>query len=244
MSAFPSIPADSSYFEQMHKWVERDEARLSSMRNAGAPSGAVFTNCEFPLKIDFPIFEAKAAMAVPTKYYQGLKVDGTALRNDWVHDFCRSVALLEDRSLLLLAQAAASTGTDTFLFYHAVRFASNEYSFSVLGNGRFEVSVGGVMKQGRDLLSGREASHTYEFAFMHNPTKPARMSSTSFRASGLASTVYGRYGGLAHGSEESVITVAHLEPHPYLLADYARLGYKTKNEFIDAVSELLGSLLH
>ncbi|MDO8339783.1 MAG: hypothetical protein Q7T16_03945 [Candidatus Burarchaeum sp.] len=228
----------------MRQWAERDEKRLLLMRNAGAPSGPVFTNLDFPPRISCFLFEAKAAMAVPTKYYQGLKVDGSVLRNDWAHDFCRSLAVLEDRSLLLLAQAVASTGTDTLLFYHAVKFEPNEYSFSALGNGRFELSVSGVAKQGRDLLGGREASHTYDFSFMHSPTKPARLSSTSFRASALASTVYGRYGGLAHTTEESVITVAHLEPHPYLLADYAKLGYKSKNEFIDSVSELLGSLLH
>ena len=242
MSAFPKLPADSSYLEQMRKWAERDEKRLALMKNAGA-GGVVFTNVDFPLAVSYPFFEAKAAMAVPSKYYQGLKVDGSSLRNDWAHDFCRSLALLsEDRSLLLLAQAVASTGTDTLLFYHAVEFAPNEYSFSALGNGRFEISVSNVAKQGRDLLAGLEASHTYEFSFMHNPTKPARLSSTSFRASALASTVYGRYGGLAHGSEESVVTVARFEPHPYLLADYARLGYKSKNEFVDSVSELLGSL--
>jgi len=231
----------SAYLDQMANWAERDAKRLSLMRNAGS-GGAIFTNTEFPLCVGFFLFEAKAAMAVPTKYYQGLKVDDSPLRNDWAHDFCRSIGFLKD-GLLLISKAVARTGTDTLLYYHAVKFSKNEYSFSSLGNGKFEVSVNGVTKQGKDLLRDSEDSHTYDFSFRHNPTKTARLSSTSFRASGLASTVYERHGGLARGAHESVVTVAHLAPHPYLLADFARLGFKSKNEFHDLVGELLRSSL-
>ncbi len=42
----------SSYIEQMRGWAARDANRLSLMRNAGS-GGAVFTNVEFPLKIQY-----------------------------------------------------------------------------------------------------------------------------------------------------------------------------------------------
>ncbi|VVC03674.1 Uncharacterised protein [Candidatus Burarchaeum australiense] len=239
------ISRDSSYLAQMAKWSERDAARLALLRRTGAPGIVAFTNLEFPLRVSYPLFEAKAALAVPTKYYQQLKVNGKVLRNDWAHDFCRSIAFMGG-NLLLVSQAVGgvSAGTDTLLFYHAVSFSPEEYSFSDLGNGKFEVSVQGVAKQGRDLLgnSDSETSHTYDFSFAHNPTKMTRISSTSFKASALASSIYSRHGGLAQQSEESVVTVPHLLPHPYLLVDFALFGFRNKNDFIDSTGELLRSL--
>ncbi|MFA6036414.1 MAG: hypothetical protein WC759_05685 [Candidatus Micrarchaeia archaeon] len=232
----------SAYLAQMKEWAARDGVRLGASKSI-SPAPLLFSNLPFPLQISLPLFEAKAAVAVPTKYYQQLTVDGVQLRNDWAHDFCRSIAFDGD-SLVLVSQAIAKKPeAEVFLGYLAVKFSNGEFSFSDLGNGKFEAAVHGVKKDGVNLLDNSPASHTFSFSFQHNPTKPATISSTSFRASGLASSVYGQHGGLAHASDESVITVAHLEPHPYLLSEHAHFGYASRHDFINDASALLASYL-
>ena len=232
----------SSYLGQMAEWAARDEPRPNASKSISPPPIA-FSNLPFPPKISFPLFEAKAALAVPSKYYQPLSVDDVPLRNDWAHDFCRSVGFV-DGSLLLISQAIAKKPQgEAFLHYLAVKFSKSEFSFNDSGNGKFQISASNVSREGVDLLSGSPASHSFSFSFTHNPTKMATMSSTSFRASGLSSSVYGKHGGLARSTEESVITVAHLEPHPYLLADFAALGYKSRRELLNDTSALLAGYL-
>lgn len=261
----------------MKEWAARDAARLGPSKSI-SPAPLIFSNLPFPLQISFPLFEAKAAVAVPTKYYQPLTVDNAPLRNDWAHDFCRSIGFIGD-DLLLLSQAIAKkpdplfasgekgplsaasipygndapfrfdvkreqkAGGEVFLHHLAVKFAKGEFSFSDKGNGKFEIAVHGVKKDGTNLLDNAPASHAFNFSFQHNPTKLATISSTSFRASGLASSVYGQHGGLASSSDESVITVAHLEPHPYLLVEHAAFGYASRHDFINDASALLAGYL-
>ncbi|RLG17952.1 hypothetical protein DRN67_04705 [Candidatus Micrarchaeota archaeon] len=232
----------SAYIEQMKKWAQRDAERLERMKNTGS-GGPIFTNLGFPLQISFPLFEAKAPMSVPTKYYQALQIDGSPLRNDWAPDFCRSIAFLND-GLLLVSKAVARSGVDTLLFYHAVKFKGNEYSFTALGGGKFEVVVSNVKVKGMDLLRDAETVHNFDFTFKHSPTKGSKMSFASFKArSGVISNIYKRHGGMLRESKGHVIAVPHFAPHPYLLNEYARFGYKGKSEFQDDVSELLRSLL-
>jgi len=267
----------SSYIAQMRDWSARNELRLAASKKI-SPAPLAFSNIPFPPSITLPLFEAKAAVAVPTKYYQQLAVDNSPLRNDWAHDFCRSVGFIGD-DLLLISQSIAKkpdplfasgekgplsaasipygndapfrfgrkreqkAGGEVFLHYLAVKFAKGEFSFSDKGNGKFEIAAHDVKKEGTNLLNNSPSSHSFSFSFIHNPTKLATMSSTSFRASALSGSIYGQHGGLARASDESVITVAHLEPHPYLLVEHAAFGYASRHDFINDASALLAGCL-
>jgi hypothetical protein len=243
----PSNLQGSSYARQMDEWATRNEDRIErTKKQSSSSSGAsalAFSNIPFPSRPGAPLFEAIAAVAVPTKHYQPFSIDGAAQRLDWAHDSCRSIAFLDGGSLLLVSQAVApQPDGDAFLHHCAVKLAKGDFAFEDKGNGKFSISANAQI-EGTDLLTGAPARHAIAFSFQHNPTRMATMSSTSFRASSLASSVYGQHGGLAHASEESVITVAHLAPHPYLLAEFAAFGYKSRHEFQDDVSALLAAYL-
>ncbi|VVB66067.1 Uncharacterised protein [Candidatus Gugararchaeum adminiculabundum] len=255
------VSSASDYLAKINSWMDRDIKRMAvTARKIDEGNrilaDAVFSSIEWPLEIDFPLFETRTAYAVPTNYYQNLFVDGTRQRGDWAHDFTRAIAFV-DGNLLLFSKSVASGGGEEWLSsYHLVHFTKNEFK-ATIKPASVMIQVDNVKKSGINMATKESASHTYKFTFVHNKTDHAFVRKESLKESGKMEEIYGRSSSGAPGApggelkigmsdfEGYVLTVAHFAPHPYLLDEYKNLGYPSRmmfqNEAMNYLQNHLGS---
>ncbi|MFH1285477.1 MAG: hypothetical protein ABIH99_02745 [Candidatus Micrarchaeota archaeon] len=250
------VKEDTEYLGKINEWFARDISRLAKTREKAVSLTdksliTIFSNLEFPLEINFPLFEARFGLGVPTNYYQNIFVDGKRLRNDWAHDWCRSLAFLED-GVILFTKAVNARGApedETLSHYFLVKFEKDEVSAEVDAVGRVKLVSKDVEKRGVNLLTNAEATHKFTFNFMHNPTEKTIVKRERIESSSLVREIYGRgqEGGklrlASMDSEEFVVTVPHFAPHPYMLNNYKFYGFESRKDFLNAMSGILGKHL-
>src|SRR5271157_5155813 len=93
------------YNNLISKMVEEDKKRMEfskTMAQTLSPiARSVYSTMAWPVKLVYPMFEARSAFAVPNNYFQSLTIDDERLGNSFAHGAMRSVFFVGGRLIVL-----------------------------------------------------------------------------------------------------------------------------------------------
>ncbi len=232
------IAANGPYSSKMEEWAMRDVQRVqkhkSMAEGASANAGAaeLWSSLKWPLRMDFPIFEPRVPLAVPTNYFQPILIDGEAQPKTWAHDCTRGIGVKGGRLIVISKFAAKSGFEDTLQSYYMLSASLGEIEAGVEPNGSITIRLDKAVNF-QNLVDGRIEKKQVRFTFSHKPVQNAIISQEQARSNSRVQQVYGKQGfSLPHSDiEDYFITVPNFFPHPYLLDQYAELGYASRRDF-------------
>jgi len=236
--------AAPEYGALVAKMLEEDKARLSFSRAMAAQfSGitkSVYTSINWPVKLVYPMFEARAAYAVPNNYFQNLTLDGERLGNSFAHGAMRSVFFAGDRLMLFSKSVSFRDAGEFFTSFLLLHLEKGEYK-AALDDSELRITAD-VEKPMMNLITGKAERKRVGFSFVHQKVAGRIVSKEQVTQSARFREVYGRYGGAGYkaGSidiEGYAITVPHFAPHPYLLQLHERFGYESNRQFQEHVED-------
>ncbi|MEK6979112.1 MAG: hypothetical protein AABW86_02730 [Candidatus Micrarchaeota archaeon] len=241
------------YLRFMEEMLSTDVKRLENTKTPQALAAFssagknVFSTVNLPSKIEHPLFEPRAAYAVPNNYYQPLVMNEEQAGRSFAHGATRSI-FFSGKYLMLLSKTITHTeGFEFFTSYLLAHFDKSELRVAVTGSddtASFEISAD-VEKPARNLISGKTEKIRIQFNFIHQPVKNRIVSSERVLSSTQLRNAYGKYGtglGTKMASvdmEGYAITVPHFAPHPYLLQLHKEFGFGSGKEMQEHVFEYL-----
>ncbi|MFA5105960.1 MAG: hypothetical protein WC506_03295 [Candidatus Micrarchaeia archaeon] len=225
------IAASSPYASKMEEWVKRDIEKVKKHKENGGEA-ELWSSLKWPLRMNFPIFEPRVPLAVPTNYFQGLSIDSQMQPKKWAHDCTRAIGFKSGRLVVISKFAAKSGFEDTFQSYYLFSAGLDEIESGVEANGSITIRLEKEINF-QNLVDGRIEKKQAHFTFSHKPVQNAIVSQEQARTNSRVQQVYGKEGfSLPHSDiEDYFVTVPNFFPHPYLLEQYAQLGYASRREF-------------
>lgn len=226
------------------KMLEEDEARLAYSKAMAAQfspiARSVYSSISWPVKLAYPMFEARAAYAVPNNYFQNLTVDGERLGNAFAHGAMRSLFFAGGRLMLFSKAVSFRDAGEFFTSFILLHLERGEYE-SRVGEGEIRITAQ-VEKPMLNLITGRPERKEIAFSFVHQKVAGRIVSKEQVTQSARFREVYGKYGGAGYkaGSmdmEGYAITVPHFAPHPYLLQLHEMFGYESNRQFQEHVED-------
>ncbi len=226
------------YTELLSKMFDEDKKRLEFTKKMAEEmktlTRRVYTSMKWPTKLVHPMFEARAAYAVPNNYFQNLQLDDEKLGNAFAHGAMRSLFFVGERLVLFSKGVHFKDGKEFFTSFLLLHLDKGEYKH-VQGAGEIHISAD-VEKPMQNLVTGAVEKKRISFNFQHQPVEGRIVSKEQVRQSSRFRKVYERYGGAAMKSasvdmEGYAITVPHFSPHPYLLMTSKKFGYEDGKEF-------------
>jgi hypothetical protein len=228
------------------KMLEEDEARLAYSKAMAARfpviAKSVYSSISWPVKLAYPMFEARAAYAVPNNYFQALSLDGERLGNSFAHGAMRSLFFAGDRLMLFSKSVSFRDAGEFFTSFLLLHLERGEYESRV---GETEIRITAeAEKPMMNLITGRAEKKRIAFSFVHQKVAGRIVSKEQVTTSARFREVYGKYGGVSMkaGSmdmEGYAITVPHFAPHPYLLQLHEQFGYESNRQFQEHVEDYL-----
>jgi hypothetical protein len=228
------------------KMLEEDKARMAYSRIMAALfpmiTKSIHSSVSWPVKLDYPMFEARAAYAVPNNYFQNLSIDGERLGNSFAHGAMRSLFFAGSRLMVFSKSVSFRDAGEFFTSFLLLHLEKGEYS-AAAGEAEIRISAD-VEKPVLNLLTGKAEKKRIAFSFVHQKVAGRIVSKEQVAQSSRFREVYGKYGGasLKAGSmdmEGYAITVPHFAPHPYLLQLHEQFGYASNRQFQEHVEDYL-----
>ncbi|MBN2122501.1 hypothetical protein JW721_05625 [Candidatus Micrarchaeota archaeon] len=200
----------------------------------------LYTSLKWPSSLNKPLFEARAAFAVPHNYFQKLYLGNEPMGNHFAHGATRSVFFSKDRLVLLSKTVGQENGRpflSSFLFTH---FEKNEYSFKYDGND-LQISVD-CEKTLKNLITKKPEKKRIRFSFVHQKMEGRILSKQQAAQSSYVKRVYGARGNVSSlfasaDLEGYVVSVSHMSPHPFLLRFNSEFGFGSNREFQEHVMD-------
>jgi len=232
--------------------MAEDEARLERTKVAAGELRSIAGKCvssvRYPIKLAYPLFEARAAYAMPNNYFQALVLGSEKLGNTFAHGAMRSLFFAGSRLMLLSKGVAHKDGREFFTHFVLLHLEKGEYEAKMSGEG-FRISAR-ARKMMLDLLTGGKSEMEVRFSFIHQDTVGKLVSKEQVMQDSRIKEVYKRFGG-ARARAASVdmegyaVTVPHFSPHPYMLQTHKGFGFEGNEDFQahvpDYFKEHLGS---
>lgn len=225
------------YGRLVSKMLEEDEKRIGYSKAIADEFSAVakglHSSMKWPVKFVQPMFEARAAYAVPNNYFQNILVDGERLGNSFAHGAMRSVFFVGDRLVVFSKSVHFRDGKEFFTSFLLLHLEKGEYKHTMQAGGiRISAEVEKPMK---NLVTGKVEKKKVAFSFVNQPVENKIVSKEQVIKSGRFRSVYARYGGARMKSasidlEGYAITVPHFSPHPYMLQLHEQFGYESNKE--------------
>jgi len=218
--------------------LEEDKARVENSKIAAkelAPvARSVYSSMNWPVKLIYPMFEARMAYAVPNNYFQNIMLDSERLGNGFAHGAMRSIMFAGERLVLFSKAVNFKDAKEFFTSFLLLHLDKGEYEVKQ-GAGEIRISAS-VKKPMMNLVTGKPEMKSVAFTFIHQSVEGRIVSKDQAAASARFKSVYDKYGGaqLKSGSmdmEGYAITVPHFSPHPYMLQLHERFGYETNKDF-------------
>ncbi len=230
---------NTEYNGLISKMMEEDAARMEySKKMADSLSvikRALYSSMSWPVKLVYPMFEARTAFAVPNNYFQNITIDDERLGNSFAHGAMRSVFFAGDRLVLFSKTVNFRDADEYFTSFLLLHLEKGEYKVQK-GAGEIRITAS-VEKPMMNLYSGKTERKRIAFGFVHQSVEGRIVSKEQAAASAHFKTVYGKYAGgtqIKSGSmdmEGYAITVPHFSPHPYMLQLHQQFGFETNKEF-------------
>jgi len=89
------VKSIEKYGDLISKMFEEDKDRIENSkivaRDLSAINSRICSSMKWPVKLVYPMFEARAAYAVPSNYFQRLTLDEEKLGNAFSHGAMRSI---------------------------------------------------------------------------------------------------------------------------------------------------------
>lgn len=234
----------ADYGALVAKMLDEDKARLAHCMTIAPqfPSIAksAYASVSWPVKLAYPMFEARAAYAVPNNYFQNLTVDGTRLGNSFAHGAMRSLFFAGGRLMVFSKTVGSMHAKEFFTSFLLLHLEKGEYRYAA-GDGGMTITAE-VEKPMLNLVTGKVERKRVVFSFVHQKVAGRIVSREQAASSSRFREVYDKYGGayLKAGSmdmEGYAITVPHFAPHPYLLQLHRQFGYESNRQFQEHVED-------
>lgn len=230
--------ASAQYASLVDGMLEEDKARLEYSKKMAEPfrsiGKSVYTSMNWPVKFVQPMFEARAAYAVPNNYFQNIMLDGERMGNAFAHGAMRSVFFMGDRLVLFSKSVNFRDANEFFTSFLLLHLEKGEYEVKA-GAGEMRISAQ-VEKPMLNLVTGKPERKSIGFTFIHQSVQGRIVSKEQAATSARFKNVYAKYGGAQMKSasmdmEGYAITVPHFSPHPYLLQLHKDFGFDENKEF-------------
>ncbi|MFH0738060.1 MAG: hypothetical protein V1827_05250 [Candidatus Micrarchaeota archaeon] len=227
-----------SYISLINGMFEEDKARVERSRIAAESLSlikrGVYSSMNWPVKLPYPMFEARAAFAVPNNYFQVIMLDGERLGNSFAHGAMRSLFFAGERLVVFSKSVNFRDGSEFFTSFLLLHLDKGEYE-ARMGAGDIRISAD-IEKPLKNLVTGQVERRRVSFTFIHQSVENKIVSKEHAAASARFKSVYDRYAGAQAKSasmdiEGYAITVPHFSPHPYMLQTRRDFGFLENKEF-------------
>jgi len=230
------------YAGLLDKMLADDLARLEFSKQM-APglrpiSRSLYSTLKWPVRLVYPMFEARAAFSVPQNYFQNLMLDGERLGASFAHGAMRSVFFAGEELILFSKAVNHHDGREFFTSFVLAHFRPGEFSSTISGE---DITIHvDAEKSMRNLVSGEMEKKRVSFNFINNSVKNRIVTKEQVVTSAQFRNVYAKFGGATAKSasidiEGYAITVPHFSPHPYLLQLKEQFGYESNRQFQENV---------
>jgi len=230
--------SSADYGKLMESMQESDAARLEFSKlmanEMKAISTRLYSSIKYPVKLVFPMFEARTAFSVPNNYFQPVMLSAERAGQAFAHGAMRSIFFSGNRLMLLSKTVNHKDGKEFFTSFILAHFDLGEFSYSFNGD-EFAIKVD-MEKSMRNLISDEMEKKRISFNFVNKAVKGRIISREQVLTSAQFKNVYSKYGGAMSKSssidmEGYAITVPHFSPHPYMLQLHGQFGYASNREF-------------
>ncbi|MFH1520383.1 MAG: hypothetical protein ABID61_01935 [Candidatus Micrarchaeota archaeon] len=225
------------YVQFMEKMIEEDKGRMEFskiMAKTLSPiSKTIYSSMNWPVKLIYPMFEARAAYAVPNNYFQNINVDEERFGNSFGHGAMRSMFFAGEKLVIFSKATNFHDSKEFFTSFLLLHLEKGEYDAKMAG-GEIKITVQ-IEKPLINLITGKVEKKKIAFSFVNQSVQGKIVSKEHAAASTRFKNVYDKYSGasLKSGSmdmEGYAITVPHFSPHPYLLQLHEKFGFETNKE--------------
>ncbi|MBI5227984.1 hypothetical protein HY988_05335 [Candidatus Micrarchaeota archaeon] len=223
----------------MEKMLEEDKSRIEFSKKL-APEfktlgSSLFSSMSWPTKLIYPMFDARAADAVPNNYFQNIVLGEERLGNGFAHGAMRALFFAGKRLIVFSKTVHFRDGQEFFTSFVLLHLETDEYKSSIDMNG-IKISAD-IEKPMLNLVTGKSERKKIAFSFLHSPVNGKIVSKEQVTQSARFKEVYGKYAGGAAVKAGSVdmegyaVTVPHFAPHPYLLQLHKQFDYEENRKF-------------
>lgn len=232
----------AEYRNLFEKMYESDRDRMEFSKSVVAqlkPIGrTIYSSMKWPVKLIYPMFEARTAFSVPHNYFQPISLDGERLGAMFAHGAMRSVFFSGKRLILFSKTVNHKEGKEFFTSYVLAHFEPGEYEYELKGD---ELAIrADLEKPMRNLLTNKMEKKRISFNFVNKSVVGRIVSREQVMNSAQFKRVYAKYGGAmtkiaSIDMEGYAITVPHFSPHPYMLQLHEQFGYGSNRDFQENV---------
>lgn len=226
------------YLLLIEKMFETDISRLEFSKEMAKTlrpiNSRIYSSIKYPIKLLYPMFDARAAFSVPQNFFQNLTINGEKMGNTFSHGAMRSIFFIKKRLMLLSKTVNHSEGQEYFTSFVLAHFEPKEYSFKYEGDD-LTITVD-IEKPMRNLITNQVEKKKIQFNFLNKSVLGRIVSREQVLTSSQFKNVYSKYGG-ANSKSSSIdiegyaITVPHFSPHPYMLQLHKEFGFESNREF-------------
>ncbi|MFH1785943.1 MAG: hypothetical protein ABH842_05935 [Candidatus Micrarchaeota archaeon] len=229
-----NIPEYVEFIEKMHREdKERMEYSKIMAQSFSSLSRSLYSSMTWPVKFISPMFETRAAYAVPNNYFQNVSIGEERLGNSFAHGAMRSIFFHGERLVLLSKATSFHDSKEFFTSFLLLHLEKNEYDMTI-NDGEIKIVVR-IEKPLLNLITGKPEKKQIAFAFLNQKIEGKIVSREQAATSSRFRNVYDKYIGADAKSasmdmEGYAITVPHFSPHPYLLQLHQKFGFETNKE--------------
>jgi len=221
------------------KMAEEDIARAeyskTMAKEISVINKSMYSSMAWPVRFVEPMFEARAAYAVPNNYFQNIFIDDERLGNSFSHGAMRSVFFVGERLVVLSKACNFKDAREYFTSFLLLHLERDEYGLKEAG-GEMRITAK-VEKPMLNMVSGKAERKRVVFSFIHQKVEGRIVSKEQAAVTARFKNVYDKYAGGAQMKSSSMdlegyaITVPHLSPHPYMLQLHKEFGYEDNKDF-------------
>jgi len=226
---------NANYVSLIKKMHEADAKRLEHTKSVSSRFDflSAYSTVKYPVSFVHPMFEARAAYAVPHNYFQSIFLNGEALGNKFAHGAMRSIFFSGKTLMVFSKNVSHIEGEEFFNSFLLLHLEPKEYSIT-MNNENITISAD-LEKTATNLLTGKTEKINVKFNFINQPVKNRIVSRERVLTSSQLRTVYDKYTALNQkmasvDMEGYAITVSHFSPHPYMLQLAKDVGYASGRE--------------
>jgi len=225
------------YVQFIDRMLEEDKERLEYsqiMAERLTPiAKSLYSSMNWPVKLVHPMFETRAAYAVPNNYFQNITIDEERLGNSFAHGAMRSIFFSGDRMVVFSKTTNFHDSREFFTSFLLLHLEKNEYKVTV-GAGEIRIIVQ-VEKPLMNMITKKVERKKIAFSFLNQNVQSKIVSKDQVATSARFKNVYDNYIGAQTKSasmdmEGYAITVPHFSPHPYMLQLHAKFGFENNKE--------------
>lgn len=233
------IRGNHEYSALLDRMLAEDQARMEFSKKMAETmkslSRRIYSSMKWPVKLVHPMFEARAAYAVPNNYFQNLLLDGEKLGNAFGHGAMRSLFFAGGKLILFSKGVNFHDGKEYFTSFLLLHLEPDEYKKVVF---KREIKItANIEKPLKNMITGKVEKKRIGFTFIHQPVSGRIVSRDRAMRSARFKSVYDRHKGGAQAKAASMdlegyaVTVPHFSPHPFLFRFCKELGYEDNRDF-------------